>query len=87
MVSPTVSRDTHSFFYRLIGIFAAPDPQVILGTQPALTLTATAAELSCHLRKEFLIAAVLDSTMQSTALPQDNASEETIPPTMIGTLG
>ncbi len=36
--------------------------------------------------KEFLSTAVLDSILQHTALPQDNASEEIIPP-MIGSLG
>ena len=54
----------------------------------AMTLTATAAEFSCLLQKEFLSTAVLDSIMQSTALPQDDASDETIPPpAMIGSLG
>ena len=54
----------------------------------AMTLTATAAEFSYLLQKEFLSTAVLDSIMQSTALPQDDASDETIPPpAMIGSLG
>ena len=53
-----------------------------------MTLIATVAEFSCLLRKEFLSKAVLDSIMQSTVLPQDDASEETIPPpAMIGSLG
>ncbi len=52
----------------------------------AMKLTATAAEFSCLSRKEFLSTAVLDSILQHTALPQDKASEEIIPP-MIGSLG
>ena len=52
----------------------------------AMKLTATAAEFSCLSRKEFLSSAVLDSILQHTALPQDNAYEEIIPP-MIGSLG
>ena len=51
-----------------------------------MKLTATAAEFSRLSEKEFLSTAVLDSILQSTALPQDNASEEIIPP-MIGSLG
>ncbi len=52
----------------------------------AMKLTATATEFSCLSRKEFLSTAVLDSILQHMALPQDNASEEIMPP-MIGSLG
>ena len=44
-----------------------------------MTLTATEAEFACLGKKEFLISSVLDSILQSTALPKD-VSEGGVPP-------
>ena len=76
----TMSSQTSSSWRNRITCFPG-DPRYA-----AMKLTATAAEFSCLSRKEFLSTAVLDSILQHTALPQDNASEEIIPP-MIGSLG
>ena len=102
IVSPTVRDNTpHCSFYCLLsfGLLLVTMSSLTSSSQrnritcfpgdpryAAIKLTATAAEFSRLSRKEFLSMAVLDSILQHTALPQDNASEEIIPP-MIGSLG
>ena len=44
-----------------------------------MTLTATEEEFACLGKKEFLISSILDSILQSTALPKD-VSEGGVPP-------
>ena len=53
----------------------------------ATTLTATADEFSCLSKTDFLCTAVLDCILQSTALPQDDSVDNTIPPAMIASYG